>query len=48
MYSVCLPSVGAETGPGPGWSDEEGPHGFLVMLNVLSGTLKWSSSELYN
>lgn len=37
----------AETGPGPGWSDEEGPLGFWATLSVLLGTLKWSSSELY-
>ncbi len=41
----CLPAMGAETGTGPGWSDEEGPQWFWVKMNVLSGTLKWSSSE---
>lgn len=43
-----LPSAGAETAPGPGWSAEEGPQGFWAKLSVLSGTWKWSSSELYS
>ena len=36
---ICLPAVEAEKGPGPEWSDEEGPRGFWVTMSVSSGTL---------